>query len=310
MPRAAEAEQKARAAEAERKAAEAKQRAEQAERDRAAAEAAAQRAASERQAKAAEAEQKARAAEAERKANEEKRKAELEAAAARAASEKQAREAEEARKKAELAAAKEAACKTEQAKLEQITAKGSEGSGIEDLKAFAKTLSCDRLGGWSSRRSNTFKAEAAKRAAALPNSPELVRSAQTELVRLGCFTGKVDGTLNAPTNAALGRYMSIEGQPSDNVSVTTKLVAELAKHTTRVCPIECRSGETLKGETCVADEKPKAPATASRKKEDEEDARSRRKQTSRQPDREERGGRGLRRKRRAPASRPLRGRAS
>ena len=114
-----------------------------------------------------------------------------------------------------------------------------------------------------------------------------MRSAQTELVRLGCFSGKADGTLNAPTNAALGRYMSIEGLPSDNVSVTTKLVAELAKHTTRVCPLECKSGETLKGETCVADEKPKAPATASRKNEDEEDARSRRKQTSRQPDREE-----------------------
>ena len=284
--RAAEAEQKARAAEAERKAVEAKQKAEQAERDRAAAEAAAQRAASERQAKAAEAEQKAKTAEAERKANEEKRKAEFEAAAARAASEKQAREAEEARKKVELAAAKEASCKAEQAKFEQITAKGSEGSGIEDLKAFAKALTCDRLGGPVVATLNTFAAEAAKRAAALPNSPELVRSAQTELVRLGCFSGKIDGTLNAPTNAALGRYMSIEGLPSDNVSVTTKLVAELARHTTRVCPLECKSGETLKGETCVADEK-KAPATASRKKEDEDDARSRRKQS--QPSARSRG---------------------
>lgn len=284
--RAAEAAQKARAAEAERKAAEAKQRAEQAEKDRAAAEAAAQRAASERQAKAAEAEQKAKAAAAERKANEEKRKAELEAAEAKAASEKQAREAEEARKKAELAAAKEATCKEEQGKLEKIVAKGSEGSGIEDLKAFAKALKCDRLGGLVVAALNTFTAEAAKRAATQPNSPELVRSAQTELVRLGCFSGKIDGTLNAPTSAALGRYMSIEGLPSDNVSVTTKLVAELAKHTTRVCPLQCKSGETLKGETCVADEKPKAPATASRKKEDEEDVRSRRKQTSRQPERE------------------------
>ena len=285
--RAAEAEQKARAAEAERKAAEARQKAEQAERDRAAAEAAAQRAASERQARAAEAEQKARAAEAERKANEEKRKAELEAAAARAASEKQAREAEEARKEAELAAAKEAACKAEQEKLEQITAKGSEGSGIEDLKAFAKELKCERLGGPVVATLNIFAAEAAKRAAALPNSPDLVRSAQTELVRLGCFSGKIDGKLSAPTSAALGRYLSIEGLPSDDVSVTTKLVAELAKRATRVCPLECKSGETLKGETCVADAKPKAPATASRKNEDEEDARPRRKQSSRQPDREE-----------------------
>ena len=285
--RAAEAEQKARAAEAERKAAEAKQRAEQAERGRAAAEAAAQRAAAERQAKAAEAEQRAKAADAERKANEDKRKAELEAAAARTASERQAREAEEARKKAEIAVAQEVVCKNEQARFEQITAKGSEGSGVEDMKAFAKTITCDRLGGPVTATLNTFVADAAKRAAAMPNSPELIRSAQTELVRLGCFSGKVDGALNAPTSAALGKYMSIGGQPSGNVRVTTELVAELAKHTTRVCPLECKSGETAKGETCVADEKAKAPATASRKNEDEEDARPRRKQTSRQPEREE-----------------------
>ena len=285
--KAAEAAEKTRAAEAERKAAEAKQKAEQTEKDRAAAEVAAQRAAVERQAKAAEAAEKARATAAERKAIDDKRKAEQEAAEARAASERQAREAEEARRKAELAVAKEVACKDEQGKLEQIIAKGGDGSGIEDLKAFAKALKCDRLGGSVVSALNNFTAEAARRTAKQPNSPELVRSTQTELVRLGCFSGKVDGTLNAPTSAALGRYLSIGGQPSANVSVTAELVAELAKHTSRVCPIECKSGETLKGETCVADEKPKAPATASRKNEDEEDARSRRKQTSRQPEREE-----------------------
>ncbi|MBR1124238.1 caspase family protein [Bradyrhizobium lablabi] len=288
--RAAEAEQKAKAAEAERKAQEAKQRAEQAERDRLAAEAAAKRAAEEKAAKAQEAEQKARAAEAERKAAEEKRKAEqaereriAAEAAARAAAEKQAKEAEEARKKAELAAAKEAACKSEQSKLEQITAKGSEGSGMDDLKAFAKAMTCERLGGLVVAALDKFKAEVAKRAAAMPNSPELVRSAQAELTRVGCLTGKkADGTLDSPTKNALNRYLKIGGQPTENVNVTEKLVAELSKHATRVCPIECKDGETLKGETCVAAEKP-APATASRRNRDgDEDERPRRKQVKRQ----------------------------
>jgi hypothetical protein len=100
------------------------------------------------------------------------------------------------------------------------------------------------------------------------------------------MTSKVDGTLNTPTQSALSRYMSIEGQPTQNVSVTEALVAELTKHTTRVCPLECKTGETLKGETCVADEKPAAPATASRKN-DEDNAPARRKQTNRQPEREQ-----------------------
>jgi hypothetical protein len=239
----------------------------------------------ERRAKALEAEQKAKAAEAERQAAEAKAKAEqaerdrqaAEAAAQKAAAEKQAKEAEEARKKAELAAARQATCKSEQGGLEAITAKGSDGTGLDDLKAFAKTVTCDRLGGLVVAALDKFKAEAAKRAAAQPNSPELIRSAQAELIRLGCLTGKVDGMLNPPTSDALSRYMKIEGQPTENVKVTEVLVSELTRHATRVCPIECKVGETLKGETCVTDEK-KAPAVAAKPKSDQDDAASRRKQ--------------------------------
>jgi hypothetical protein len=109
-----------------------------------------------------------------------------------------------------------------------------------------------------------------------------VRSAQTELIRLGCLTGKADGTPSDPTKTALGRYMSIGGQPTDNISVTVALVTELTKHTTRVCPIECKADETLKGETCVANERPAAaPATVS-KSDDQDNAKSRRKQADRQ----------------------------
>lgn len=250
----------------------------------------------ERRAKAAEAEQLAKAAEAERKAAEAKQKADQaerekaarEAAALRAASERQAREAEAARKKAELASAREAACKSEQTKLEELIAKGSEGSGLEDLKSFSATVSCDRLGPLVAASLDKFNAEAAKRAAALPNSPELVSAAQTQLIRLGCMTGKIDGKLGPTTEGALGRYLSIEGQPTENASVTEALVAELGKHSSRVCPIECRAGETLQGETCVADEKREAPAIASRPKDDDDDVRSRRKNGGRKADRAQR----------------------
>jgi hypothetical protein len=260
----------------------------------------------ERRAAAAEAERQAKAAEAERKALEARQKAEQaerentakEAEAARAAAEKQAKEAEAARSKAELAGAKEATCKDEQSKLDALLAKGSEGAGVDNLKQFSRSVSCDRLGPVVVAALDRFNAEGAKRAAAQPNSPELVRSAQNELVRLGCLSAKADGNkadgnkadgrLSPPTASALSRYSTIEGQPADNPSVTEALVSELTKHTTRVCPIECKSGETLKGETCVADQKPvAAPATASRKNEDDEDnARRRRKQAVREQERE------------------------
>jgi hypothetical protein len=265
----------------------------------AAAEAAAQkkRDDDERRAAAAEADRQAKAAEADRKAQDAQRKAEqaerdkaaAQAAAARIAADKQAKEADAARKTAELAAAKQATCKDEQGKLDALLAKGSDGTGVDDLKLFSRTVTCDRLGPLVVAALDRFNAEAAKRAASMPNSPELVRSAQSELIRLGCLTGTVDGTLNAPTKSALGRYLSIGGQPTDNASVTVALVAELNKHTTRVCPLECKSGETRQGDTCVADQKPAAaPAVATRKNNDEDDSKARRKQADRQPEREQR----------------------
>ena len=151
-----------------------------------------------RQAKAADAVRKAEAAQ--QKAEQAERdKAAAAAAVAAAAAEKQAREAELARKKAELAAQKEATCKDEQGKLDTILTKGSEGTGVDDLKALSRTVTCDRLGPVVVAAIDRFNAEATKRAAVAPNSPQLVTSAQNELVRLGCMTGKADGTLNPVT---------------------------------------------------------------------------------------------------------------
>ncbi|MFT4121196.1 caspase family protein [Bradyrhizobium sp.] len=247
----------------------------------------------ERRAAAAEAERQAKAAEAERKALEARQKAEqaerdratAEAAAAKAAADRQARAAEDARKAAELAASREAACKDQQGRLDAIIAGGSEGAGIDNLKAFSRTVTCDRLGPVVVAAIDRFNAEAARRAATLPNSPQLVTSAQTELVRLGCLTGKPDGTLSDPTRAALARYFAIGGQQveADKISVTQDLVGELTKHATRVCPIQCNSDETLKGDVCVANE-PAPAASASRKSDDED--KPRRKPAAREADRE------------------------
>ena len=133
----------------------------------------------------------------------------------------------------------------------------------------------------SARRIDRFNAEAAKRAAARPDSPELVRSAQSQLVRLGCLSAKADGKLDDKTMSALSRYLKIEGQPADNPSVTEALVTELSKHATRVCPVQCDQGQTLKGETCVADHKPEAaPAAASGKSNGGEDTARRRQQAT------------------------------
>jgi hypothetical protein len=127
----------------------------------------------ERRAKAAKAEQYAKTAAAEKKAAEAKQKAEeaertkaaAEAAALRAASEQQAKQAEAERKKAELAAAQEATCKQEQTKFDELSAKGSDGSGTDDMQNFAKAVTCDRLRPQVVAMVEKFKSEGVKRAA-------------------------------------------------------------------------------------------------------------------------------------------------
>ncbi len=258
----------------------AKEREEAAEKTKAAVAAAAaqkKREEDERRAAAAEAERQAKetaarkAEEARQKAPQgEREKAAVEAAAARAAADKQEQAAEAARKQADAGAAGEAACKDQQTTLDAMLAKGSEGAGLDDLKSFSRTLTCDRLRPVVVAALDRFNEEAAERTATPSNSRELVRAAQNELIRLGCFTGKPDGTL-ASTQTALGRYLAIEGLPTNNPTVTQDLVTELTKHTTRVCPLECKSGEILKGESCVAETKPtEAPSRKGRRQEQEE----------------------------------------
>jgi len=260
---------RAQADEAERqaKAAEAQRQADQAARNKAAADAAAARAAAEKQAKdderrakAAEADQKAKAAEAERLANEEKRKADL--------------------------AAKEATCQAEQVKLGQIVAKGSEGTGMDDLTAFAHTVTCERLGSQVVAAFDKFKADIAARTASAPNSPQLILAAQTQLVRLGCqLPAKPDGTMNDATKSALTRFLTLQGKPSTDLVVTTALVTDLNNQTARVCPLECKSNQVARGDQCVSVEKPAPAVTSRRKDNDNETARPKRQPEPRQAER-------------------------
>ena len=71
--------------------------------------------------------------------------------------------------------------------------------------------------------------------------------------------------------------------------MTEALVTELSKHATRICPIQCEQGETLKGDTCIAHTRLVATlATTSRKSDENEDsARPRHKRANRQQEREQ-----------------------
>jgi hypothetical protein len=65
----------------------------------------------------------------------------------------------------------EAECRNEQGKFDALNAKGDNGAGVENLKAFAKTVTCEALRPLVTGAIERFTAEAAKRAATAPNAP-------------------------------------------------------------------------------------------------------------------------------------------
>jgi peptidoglycan hydrolase-like protein with peptidoglycan-binding domain len=92
------------------------------------------------------------------------------------------------------------------------------------------------------------------------DSPDLPRTLQRELKRVGCLYGEADGVWGEQSRAALKSFVrhasvNIAGDEPSNAA----LDATLAKQS-RVCPIVCDSDEKLVGERCVAVPKPPRPA--------------------------------------------------
>jgi uncharacterized caspase-like protein len=220
------------------------------ERQRKEAEAQKRREEEERRATAAQEAQKAKVADAERRAEEAKRRAEdaaknqaaAQAEKLRLESERIAREAEAERKKAEVAAAQESICKTESALFDAIAAKGSEPGNIDALKRFAKDTTCERLKPQVTAKLDSWTA----------NTPELVKSAQTQLARINCYSGTATGQMNDTTRASIVRYLGVKKRPTSDTKVTEELVSELGKQAALTCPTICPASQVAQGATCVA----------------------------------------------------------
>jgi peptidoglycan hydrolase-like protein with peptidoglycan-binding domain len=76
---------------------------------------------------------------------------------------------------------------------------------------------------------------ASRMADPLANSPEQIRKAQTELQRLDCLRGRVDGKLGNQTRQAVKKFWKSAGQPELEVSITDELIADLAERGAGYC---------------------------------------------------------------------------
>ena len=67
------------------------------------------------------------------------------------------------------------------------------------------------------------------------NSPEQIRKAQTELRRLDCFQGRIDGKLGDQTRQAVKKFWASAKQPVIEINITDELIADLAERGDNFC---------------------------------------------------------------------------
>jgi uncharacterized caspase-like protein len=185
----------------------------------------------------------------------------------------QSKAAEEARLAAEkkkqvedakLAAAEQANAAA-QAKAAEAERLASEKARIEAEKADkAKVASAEQAPPKQAAQEEEDKRDAGKSAgvpvASLtpgqansdqPAPPDIPRLLQTELRRVGCKTGEIDGEWNASSRRALSSFNDNAGTKFDVKLASIDALDAVKAKTGRVCPLDCERGFRASGDRCV-----------------------------------------------------------
>jgi uncharacterized caspase-like protein len=88
-------------------------------------------------------------------------------------------------------------------------------------------------------------------APAPPSPAELAKSVQTELRRVGCFTGSADGEWNKASRRSLELFNRSAGTKLDVKLASLDALDAIKAKTVRVCPLICETGFKADGERCV-----------------------------------------------------------
>lgn len=92
----------------------------------------------------------------------------------------------------------------------------------------------------------------------------LVRSLQTELQRVGCDPGAVDGKWQSKTKGALTQFARLAKMELQTEKPSVVALDAVKRHKERVCPLDCGPGKVEKEGSCVATAGPSPPVSRKR----------------------------------------------
>lgn len=80
---------------------------------------------------------------------------------------------------------------------------------------------------------------------------DLSRSVQTELGRVGCFSGQADGNWNTSSQRSLSQFNRYAGTKLDVKMASTDALDAVKSKPSRVCPLVCEHGFKADGDKCT-----------------------------------------------------------
>jgi hypothetical protein len=96
-------------------------------------------------------------------------------------------------------------------------------------------------------------------------SPQgLARALQTELKRVGCDPGSLDGSWGAKSRQALEKFQRLSKLSMPTGEPSEAALQGVAGQMGRICPVDCDQGETEVNGTCVAKPRPEKKKTVRR----------------------------------------------
>jgi TIR domain len=99
--------------------------------------------------------------------------------------------------------------------------------------------------------SRTFALTSATPKEALPDNHALALSLQSELKRVGCFDGAMNGEFDDPTRAAQRTFAKLTSISLPD-ALSPETIDALRKFDRRVCPLVCPEGERADGDRCIS----------------------------------------------------------
>jgi uncharacterized caspase-like protein len=174
-----------------------------------------------------------------------------------------AEKAEQERAVSAAKAAEEARVAAEKAKqAEQDKAAAAEQARVEAERAAAKAAAeksaAEKAVAENAARQTIDNKKTEAVVAALPNveerdpgTPDLARALQTELRRVGCNAGDVDGNWTKASQKALDLFNKNAGMKLDVRTASADALDAVKARAGRICPLICDTGYRADGDRCI-----------------------------------------------------------